>query len=74
MKTIVCSLFLQLIYAFCSAEVQSEINNGTLPLVQDASNQQENIYAILRELTAMLVEQEVEVRQLQKESKGKEIK
>lgn len=74
MKTIVCFLFLQLIYVLCSTEVQSEINNGTLPLVQDASNQQEYIFAILRELTSMLVQQEVEVRQLQKESKGKEMK
>lgn len=87
MKTKVCFLFVQLIYALCSAEVQSEINNETTPLGeqvahqsrerQDAHDQQqtyeEDIYAALRELSAMLAEQKVELRQLQKESQGREM-
>lgn len=88
MKTIVGFLLLQLIYSLCLGEVQSEIGNETSSFgeelgdqswkLQDAANQQEtnkeDIHAVLREISAQLAEQNVDIRELKRENQGKEMK
>lgn len=80
-----CFLFLLLIYSLCSGEVQSELDNKIPPLEkqlaeqktggQDTPNQQQtcaqHVNSVLREMSAMLAEHRVEIRQLQKENEGK---
>ncbi|XP_075898127.1 complement C1q-like protein 2 [Nelusetta ayraudi] len=88
MKTTLCFLFLLLIYSLCSGEVQSEFDNGISPLgkqlsdhgreLQDTPNQQQtcrpDVNSVLREMSAMLAEQRVEIRHLQKENQAQTAK
>lgn len=71
--------FLQLILSLCSGKVQS--GSGTeVPAPgrepQDPQNQQqtcrEDVYTVLREMSLMLVEQRMEIRQLRRETQGRE--
>lgn len=83
MKTPVGFLFLQLVSALCSGEVQSELNSEKQLANQSRELKAgfdydgiygEDIHTVLREMTAMLTEQKGEIKQLQKENQGKETK
>lgn len=86
MKTTLLFLVLLLIFSVCSGEGQSEFDDEVSPLgkqlaghgreLHDTPNQQQtckqDVNAVLREMSAMLAEQRVEIRQLQKENQGRE--
>ncbi|XP_075879105.1 uncharacterized protein LOC142886079 [Nelusetta ayraudi] len=88
MKTTLCFLFLQLISSLCSGQLQPQLNSDISPLGKELTehtrgphetlNQQltwkEDVNAVLREMSAMLAEQRVEIRQLQKENQGQTAK
>ncbi|XP_075882137.1 caprin-2-like [Nelusetta ayraudi] len=88
MKTTLCFLFLQLISSLCSGELLPELHVDISPLgkeltehtreLQQTPNQQqtreEDVNTVLREVSAILAEQRVEIRQLQKENQGQTAK
>lgn len=80
-----CFPLLLLICSLCTAELQTESDNEIIPLGKqaepqrreptNASNHQQtytgqDIHSVLREMSALLAEQRVEIRQLQRENEG----
>lgn len=84
MEMALCFPLLLLVSLLCTAELQTESDNEIIPLGKQAepqrakpasaSNQQqtctEDIHAVLREMSASLGGQKVQIRQLQKENEG----
>lgn len=89
METTLCFPLLLLICSLCTAELQTESDNEIIPLGKqaepqrrdptNASNHQQtctgqDIHSVLREMSALLAEQRVEIRQLQRENEAQAAK
>ena len=84
MEMTVCFPLLLLICSLCTAQLQTESDNEIIPIEKqteaqrreptNASDRRQNcpqdIHAVLREMSASLAEQRVEMRHLQRQNEG----
>lgn len=73
MKETVCFLLLQLVCSLCSGS-ENKIPPLGRELIDPPNHQEtckEDVNTVLRELSVMLAEQRVEIRQLQRENQGR---